>query len=99
MEDVWTHSLCAMFAGIISATTTAPIDLVKSRYMNQNFNYDGVGMVYSSTIDCFRKTIRSEGIMGLYKGWIPQWLRIGPHTIVTFIVLEKLRWLAGVNPV
>lgn len=98
-EDIVTHCVCAMIAGFVSATTTSPIDLVKSRYMNQIFNSNGVGVTYSSTVDCLRKTIKSEGIMGLYKGWLPQWFRIGPHTIVTFIVLEKLRWLAGMSPV
>ena len=66
------------------------------------------------------KTFKSEGMLGLYKGFLPQvrsvyarpcawrirsaarahppnqWLRIGPHTIVTFIVYEHLRHLAGV---
>lgn len=72
-EDILTHSVCAMVAGLISATTTSPIDVVKSRYMNQNFHPNGTGMMYSSTIDCFVKTIRSEGVTGLYKGWLPQW--------------------------
>jgi solute carrier family 25 protein 14/30 len=98
-EDIKTHCICAMFAGLISATTTSPIDVVKSRYMNQVFDAHGVGRTYSSTTDCFIKTLKAEGLHGFYKGWLPQWLRIGPHTIVTFIVLEKLRWLAGMAPV
>jgi hypothetical protein len=72
-EDVLTHCVCAMVAGLISATTTSPIDVVKSRYMNQNFHPNGAGMMYSSTLDCFIKTIKSEGVYGLYKGWLPQW--------------------------
>ncbi len=72
-DDTITYCLCAMIAGLISATTTSPIDVVKSRYMNQNFHANGTGMIYSSTLDCFVKTIKSEGIFGLYKGWLPQW--------------------------
>ena len=74
-------------------------DVVKSRYMTQQFSPDGRGLRYASTLDCFRKTIQAEGLVGLYKGWLPQWLRIGPHTIVTFVVLEQLRRLAGLDPV
>ena len=98
-EDTLTHCICAMISGLISATTTSPIDVVKSRFMNQSVNSNGVGMLYSSTLDCFAKTFKSEGVAGLYKGWLPQWLRIGPHTIVTFLVLENLRWLYGFAPI
>jgi hypothetical protein len=87
-----------MFAGLVCATTTSPIDLVKSRYMNQPFD-KGKGLRYSSTLDCFRKTVQAEGFLALFKGWLPQWLRIGPHTIITFVVLEQLRRLAGLRPV
>ncbi|KAI8928184.1 mitochondrial carrier domain-containing protein [Entophlyctis helioformis] len=98
-EGVATHFVCSMFAGLVCATTTSPIDVVKARYMNQKYGPDGVGLKYSSTFDCFRKTVQGEGFMALYKGWFPQWMRIGPHTIVTFMILEQLRKLAGLNPV
>ena len=29
-----------------------------------------------------KKTFKAEGMAGLYKGFIPNWMRIGPHTIV-----------------
>jgi dicarboxylate transporter 10 len=35
--------------------------------------------------------IRNEGIMSLFKGWTPAFIRLGPHTIVTFMVLEQLK--------
>ena len=54
---------------------------------------------YKSAIDCFLQTLRSEGALGLYKGFVPNWMRIGPHTIVTFFVFEQLRKLVGMEPV
>eukprot|EP01121_Diplochlamys_sp_Union-15-3_P013895 TRINITY_DN4379_c0_g1_i1.p1 TRINITY_DN4379_c0_g1~~TRINITY_DN4379_c0_g1_i1.p1 ORF type:complete len:294 (-),score=40.52 TRINITY_DN4379_c0_g1_i1:22-903(-) len=97
-EGTLLHIVSSMIAGLVCATTTSPIDLVKSRYMNQTF-IDGKGVYYQSTWDCFKKTVKSEGIMALYKGWFPNWMRIGPHTIVTFVVFEQLRKLAGIKPV
>jgi hypothetical protein len=88
-----------MLAGLFVATTTNPIDLVKSRYMNQTFNHVGKGNLYTSTFDCFQKTYMAEGFMGFYKGWLPNWMRIGPHTVVTFVILEQLRMLAGIAPI
>ena len=86
-------------AGFVCATTTSPVDLVKARYMNQKFDVFGKGALYNSMWDCLSKTIANEGFRGLYKGWLPNWLRIGPHTIITFVVLEQLRRIAGIAPV
>lgn len=59
----------------------------------------GDGVLYSSTLDCFWKTLRSEGPLGLYKGFIPVWMRIGPHTIITFFFYEQFRKALGIRPV
>lgn len=35
--------------------------------------------------------IKKEGFGSLFRGWMPAYIRLGPHTIVTFLVLEKLK--------
>jgi dicarboxylate transporter 10 len=35
--------------------------------------------------------IQTEGFGSLFRGWMPAFVRLGPHTIVTFIVLEQLK--------
>jgi len=35
--------------------------------------------------------IREEGPFALFKGWVPAFVRLGPHTIVTFMVLEQFK--------
>jgi len=83
-----------MIAGFIAAVVTSPVDVIKTRIMNQRGQQR-----YTSTLDCAIKTLRTEGPLGLYKGFVPNWLRIGPHTVVTFIMFEQLRRLAGIRPV
>lgn len=39
------------------------------------------------------------GVRGLYKGFFPSWLRLGPHTIVTFLVMEQLRASVGMRAI
>ncbi|RKO85628.1 mitochondrial substrate carrier family protein-like protein [Blyttiomyces helicus] len=97
-EGILLHFACSIVSGLVCATTTAPIDLLKSRYMNQKF-IAGKGVAYSSTLDCLRKTIRTDGVPGLWKGWAAQWTRMAPHTIITFVVFEQLRRAAGMSPV
>eukprot|EP00250_Pteridium_aquilinum_P011868 c20359_g1_i2 orf=295-1110(+) len=97
-EGVTCHLIASMVAGLMSAIAISPVDLIRTRIMQQAVHADGRGVLYSSTFDCFWKTLRSEGPRGLYKGFIPVWLRIGPHTIVTFFVFEQLRKGLGIVP-
>jgi len=46
-------------------------------------------------MDCFVKTVRREGVLSLWKGFTPYFLRLGPHTILTFIALEQLNRLTS----
>ncbi|XP_052781457.1 mitochondrial substrate carrier family protein ucpB-like [Mya arenaria] len=94
-EGIPLHVTASMIAGFCTAVTTSPVDVVKTRIMNQC----QVTKPYSSAFDCLGKTLRTEGPLGLYKGFIPNWMRIGPHTIVTFFVFEQLRRMIGMAPV
>lgn len=37
--------------------------------------------------------IKNEGVLALWSGFIPTYFKIGPHTVITFIVLEQLNKL------
>lgn len=61
-----------------------------------NQNYSGVdsngkGLLYKNIIDCFVKTFRAEGFKGFYKGFIPNYWRIAPHTILNLTFWEQLK--------
>ncbi|KAN0014479.1 hypothetical protein ACTFIU_000797 [Dictyostelium citrinum] len=99
VDGLQVHIVSSIFAGLIASITTSPVDLVKTRIMNQPFDSNGVGLIYKSSFDCFKKTFQNEGISGLYKGFLPNWFRIGPHTIVTFILYEYLRKVSGIKPI
>ncbi|KAI8427332.1 hypothetical protein MSG28_001911 [Choristoneura fumiferana] len=64
--------------------------------MNQRNVKDGVEpceKIYKGTIDCFLRTVRSEGPPALYKGFVPTWLRMGPWNIIFFLSYEQLKQL------
>eukprot|EP00013_Stygamoeba_regulata_P006071 CAMPEP_0177639928 /NCGR_PEP_ID=MMETSP0447-20121125/6277_1 /TAXON_ID=0 /ORGANISM="Stygamoeba regulata, Strain BSH-02190019" /LENGTH=305 /DNA_ID=CAMNT_0019141977 /DNA_START=225 /DNA_END=1142 /DNA_ORIENTATION=- len=94
-EGYQLHLVSSVFAGLVCSITTSPIDSVKTRLMNQSSR----GALYRNTFDCFVKTIRAEGPFALYKGFFSQWLRIAPHTVVSFMVFEFLRKLTGIKPI
>ena len=58
-------------------------DTIMSRLYNQN------GNLYKGVFDCLGKTIRTEGLLAIYKGFLPHLARILPHTILTLSLAEQ----------
>jgi solute carrier family 25, member 34/35 len=50
-------------------------DTIMSRMYNQT------GNLYSSALDCLTKTVKTEGILAIYKGYFAHLARILPHTV------------------
>jgi solute carrier family 25 oxoglutarate transporter 11 len=42
------------------------------------------------SLDVFRQIIKKEGVLALWRGFFPYYSRLGPHTVITFIVLEEM---------
>lgn len=93
------HIVASSIAGFVTNCVTSPIDMVRTRYMNQKKDHNKKPLLYRGTIDCIVKTVRKEGLFGLYKGFIPNWTRTGTHTVVTFFVFEQLRAFVGMKPI
>ena len=87
------HFVCSMFAGVCAAIVTSPVDMAKTRIMNSSRG-DGK---YTGVLQTLTHIARTEGITALYKGFNSQWLRIGPHTMITLMIFENLRKLAGMD--
>ncbi|PIA18453.1 mitochondrial carrier [Coemansia reversa NRRL 1564] len=77
-------------AGGIGAAVVYPIDLVKTRMQNQRAAVVGE-MMYKNSIDCFRKVIRNEGILGLYRGIGPQLVGVAPEKAIKLTVNDFVR--------
>lgn len=93
------HFVCSMVAGFACAFTTAPVDIVKTRYMNQEFCGQGKPQRYTGIVDCLVKSVRHGGVLSLWAGFVPSWVRLGPHTCISLLVFEWLRGRAGLAPI
>lgn len=85
------HLAGSLAAGFVSTLANSPFDVVKSRVMNQPVGSDGRGLVYSGMVDCFAKGVRAEGVFAFWKGFWPNYARVGPRVTIIFLVFERLR--------
>ncbi|KAG5261936.1 hypothetical protein AALO_G00290240 [Alosa alosa] len=90
-DTVYTHFLSSFACGLAGALASNPIDVVRTRMMNQRVVLDGTCGGYKGTLDCLLQTWRSEGFLALYKGFFPNWLRLGPWNIIFFLTYEQLK--------
>ena len=87
----WYASLCS---GLCVVTCMNPFDVVSTRLYNQPVK-SGVGVLYKGLVDCMMQTAKSEGLAGFYKGYWAHYLRLGPHTVLTFVFFEQLlMWIS-----
>uniref|UniRef100_A0A7N0V579 Uncharacterized protein n=1 Tax=Kalanchoe fedtschenkoi TaxID=63787 RepID=A0A7N0V579_KALFE len=86
------HVASSMVAGFVAAVTSTPVDVMKTRVMNMKVE-PGKPPLYSGVFDCLVKTVRAEGVMALYKGFVPILSRQAPFTIVLFVTLEQVKKL------
>ncbi|XP_068151476.1 mitochondrial uncoupling protein 4C [Drosophila tropicalis] len=87
--------LSSMCAGFVASVLSNPADVIKSRIMNQVTDEKGQGLLYKNSLDCALKLINQEGVLSLYKGLFPCWLRLGPWSVLFWVFLEKLREWEG----
>ncbi|XP_053674615.1 mitochondrial dicarboxylate carrier-like [Anopheles nili] len=88
-DNIGTHFLASVIAGGIATTMTQPIDVVKTVMMNAKPGE-------FANIRAILRHIGRLGPIGFFKGFIPRFIRLGPHTVLTFIFLEQLRLNFGV---
>lgn len=94
-DNSLTHCLSSACAGLVGAIMGTPADVVKARMMNQPTDEKGRGLLYKSSIDCFSATLKNEGFFGLYKGFVPCWLRMAPWSLTFWLSYEQIRRFFG----
>lgn len=108
-ENVVTHFTAAVSAASAATVITMPLDVLKTRLMNAKpGEYAGTFLICYKThkmliynikldfigiLDCFKDIMKNSGAGGFFKGTTPAFIRLGPHTVITFLFLEQLKKL------
>ncbi|OZJ04139.1 putative mitochondrial carrier [Bifiguratus adelaidae] len=79
------QNFCASIGGAVaSLTVSAPLDVVKTRIQNRNFDNPESG------VKIIRDLIKHEGMGAFFKGLTPKILVVGPKLIFSFTVAQQL---------
>ncbi|KAF8934185.1 mitochondrial carrier domain-containing protein [Dissophora ornata] len=85
-ETTLVHLSSAVTSGVVTATATNPIWLVKTRMQLQ---MEGVRQ-YKNSADCVYQILKSEGIRGMYRGLSASYLGVAEGTI-QWVIYEQLK--------
>nr|XP_055042411.1 mitochondrial uncoupling protein 4 [Misgurnus anguillicaudatus] len=96
-DNSFCHGLSSICSGLVAAIMGTPADVVKTRVMNQPRDSNGRGLMYKSSIDCLVKSVRGEGFLSLYKGFLPTWFRMAPWSLTFWLTFEQMRRVMGLN--
>ena len=81
----------AMTSGLIYSLATMPLEACKNRMASQKPDKTTGQLPYKSIVQTMRKVAAGEGLLALYNGFFPYYLRCGGHTVSMFIAVQMLR--------
>lgn len=96
-NPVWYRKLAAgAISGAVAQSITYPFDVLRRRFQINTMS--GMGYQYKSIGDAIKTIIRREGFSGLYKGIVPNLLKVAPSMASSWLSFEMTRdFLVGLG--
>jgi len=85
-KDPRTAFASAFVAGFFMTCTVSPTDNLRTRLMNQPTDKK----IYDGFVDCLVKTVKQDGVLSLWRGFIPIWARFAPQATLQLLTIEVL---------
>ncbi|ORY64224.1 calcium-binding mitochondrial carrier SAL1 [Pseudomassariella vexata] len=82
-------------SGAFGATVVYPLNVLRTRLQTQGTKMHPAR--YTGIWDVANKTIRNEGVRGLYKGLMPNLLKVAPALSITWMVYENAKRIMDLN--
>lgn len=98
--SVTTRLACGAAAGTVGQTVAYPLDVIRRRMQMVGWNNaasvvtgDGrskAPLEYTGMVDAFRKTVRYEGFSALYKGLVPNSVKVRDALPLSLLIYTKM---------
>jgi solute carrier family 25 phosphate transporter 23/24/25/41 len=85
-----------MVSSVVAQFVSYPLALVRTRLQAQGSA--GRPVKYKGMADVFSRTLQNEGVAGLYKGLLPNLVKLAPAAGISWYVFESTKRLLGVDP-
>jgi solute carrier family 25 phosphate transporter 23/24/25/41 len=76
-------------SGSFSASAVYPLNLIRARLQMQGTVLHP--STYTGVVDVFQQTVRNEGVRGLFKGLLPNLLKVAPAVSISYVVYENAK--------
>ena len=83
----------AMSSGLLYSLVTMPLESAKNRMAFQKPDPTTGKLLYTSTIQTLTSVAAKEGVLKLWTGFAPYYIRCGGHTVAMFVSMEYIRAL------
>mmetsp|Transcript_21560 Transcript_21560/g.37107 ORF Transcript_21560/g.37107 Transcript_21560/m.37107 type:complete len:312 (+) Transcript_21560:153-1088(+) len=94
LKDETTNVLASSSAaGLLYSLITMPFETAKNKMSSQQRDPVTGQLPYKSTVQTIKSVAASDGVVSLWKGFLPYYGRCGGHTVCMFFAVEKLRSL------
>jgi len=98
LQDSIRYLTMGAVSKIIATTATYPLQVIKSRLQQRSHSTQlspsgdvkYVKREYLGVLDCITRIWKHEGVMGFFKGCIPNAIRVAPGAAITFVVYESV---------
>jgi solute carrier family 25 (mitochondrial dicarboxylate transporter), member 10 len=71
----------SLLASLVATTLCSPMDVIRSHLMGSSGQ--------QSPITIVRELTKIDGFRWLFAGWLPSFIRLGPQTVATLVLLEQ----------
>ena len=82
----------SIVAGLLATITTNPADVLKTKLMASKGEYKGL-------MDCAVHVVKRHGLRAFASGFVPNYIRIGAHSLFTLPLYEEMRKVMGLSSV
>ncbi|KAH0945495.1 hypothetical protein HN011_003856 [Eciton burchellii] len=89
----WVLLLCGAMSSTAGQVCSYPLALVRTRLQADV----GTNRSSSTMVGVFKDIFKREGVRGLYRGLMPNFLKVAPAVSISYITYENLRQALGVN--
>ena len=75
------HLSASILASLVATSVSSPMDVIRTQLMSSSKKM--------SVFEIVKELTRSEGFGWVFRGWTPSFIRMGPQTIATLVMLEQ----------